>query len=121
MKTFLRKIFFWDEPAMGAFFGLTLLVILPRILLTMGYGIALPLFLQNEEFRSIILSFLVGFSGVVAAILLYALVLFCHLIPRKRPLKPLFIGLGAAALLMIGFYGVSPEGYEHLWWIFLLM
>ena len=28
MKPFLRKIFFWDEPAQGAFFGLTLLICL---------------------------------------------------------------------------------------------
>ena len=27
MKPLLRKIFFWDEPAQGAFFGLTLLLL----------------------------------------------------------------------------------------------
>ena len=34
MKRLLRKIFFWDAPAQGAFFGLTLLM----TLLTIGLG-----------------------------------------------------------------------------------
>ena len=34
MKPLLRKIFFWDAPAKGAFFGLTLLM----TLLTIGLG-----------------------------------------------------------------------------------
>ena len=33
MRHFLRKIFFWDAPAQGAFFGLTLLFTLPWFLL----------------------------------------------------------------------------------------
>ena len=33
MKHLLRKIFFWDAPAQGAFFGVTLLLTLPWFLL----------------------------------------------------------------------------------------
>ena len=35
MKPLLRKIFFWDEPAQGAFFGLTLLFSLPWLIITL--------------------------------------------------------------------------------------
>ena len=35
MKPLLRKIFFWDEPAQGAFFALTLLLSLPWLIITL--------------------------------------------------------------------------------------
>ncbi|MBQ9369093.1 MAG: hypothetical protein IJT83_15025, partial [Victivallales bacterium] len=35
MKHLLRKIFFWDEPAQGALFRLTLLLSLPWLLFTL--------------------------------------------------------------------------------------
>ncbi|MCR4573968.1 MAG: hypothetical protein K5787_09390, partial [Lentisphaeria bacterium] len=49
MKPLLRKIFFWDAPAKGAFFGLTLLIVLQRCFWPIVYGVGLPVFLRNDS------------------------------------------------------------------------
>ena len=130
MKHLLRKLFFWDEPAKGAFFGLTLLIILPRLLLTLGFGALLPLFfgsgallpqfLRGEDLQAMYLNSLMILGVVVVAALLYALLQFCHLLPKINfcRCKVLVVALCACAILMIVFFAYVPSEYERLWGIF---
>ena len=116
MKPLLRKIFFWDEPAQGAFFGLTLLVTLPRFFLTIGYDVILPLFMQGDSRRSMALYLVGGLAILLFGALLYALVLFRHLLPQRRLAKVVFIAIFCVyVVLMVVFWDFVPTGYERLW------
>ena len=119
MKHLLRKLFFWDEPAQGAFFGLTLIPILPKLLLTYGYGIALPLFLRGSDSqRTKVLYSCVVLGAVVIIALLYAILLFILFgCPRlKKPLDKVGkIAMCLCAVLMLGFWGLAPDEYKYLW------
>ena len=119
MKSLLRKLFFWDAPAQGAFFGLTLIPILPKLLLTYGYGIALPLFLRGSDSqRTKVLYSCVVLGAVVIIALLYAILLFILFgCPRlKKPLDKVgTIAICLCAVLMLGFWGLAPDEYEYLW------
>ena len=55
MKNLLRKIFFWDEPAKGAFFAVTLLYILPKCLYAIGVDFLLPYFLRGKTLEKMAL------------------------------------------------------------------
>ena len=118
MKNLLRKLFFWDASAKGAFFGLTLMVILPRLLLTLGYVVILPLFLRGMTLRSMSLNGLMGMAVIVIVALLYALVMFGHVFPKLRLDRVLVIAITLCAVLMLGYWGFAPSRYKHLWWIF---
>ena len=67
-----------------AFFGLTLLAILPRLLLMYGYGFALPLFLRGDSQRAMVLYSRVVPGAVVVIPLLSVDVLFGHSLPQRR-------------------------------------
>ncbi len=120
MKHFLRKLFFWDASAKGAFLGLTLLAILPRLLLTLGYVVLLPLFLRDMAFRSMSLNAMMWVAVISIAALVYVLVLFGHVFPKQRLDKVLVIALCLCAVLMLCYWGFAP-GKKHLWWIFLVV
>ncbi|MBQ7650223.1 MAG: hypothetical protein IJS15_04645, partial [Victivallales bacterium] len=76
MKRLLRKIVFWDEPAKGAFFGLTLLFTLPRLYWLCVLGIVLPVIVRDSATpTSLALYSLLALTG---AALLYELVVLGH-------------------------------------------
>ena len=53
MKTLLCKIFFWDAPAQGAFFGMTLLLVLPWLWLVVcshSFEFLRPLWFNSDVF-----------------------------------------------------------------------
>ncbi len=120
MKDILRKIFFWGVPAKGAFFGMTLLFILPRVFYTIGFSIVLSVFLRGGKSGEIALYLL---AALVGGMLLYALITFLHFLP-KIPMtrKPYLIGLCCCAVLMLVFWISTvfigdKEIYRHLWWV----
>ena len=115
MKRLLNKLFFWNVPAQGAFFALTLLYILPRLCLTVYASLLLPLLLKE---RSAVFWFGLPMAAICLA-LLYALVCFWHAIPKKRlSWKAVAIALCACAVLLLGFWGIVPKELEHWWWLF---
>ena len=67
MKPLLRKIFFWDEPAQGAFFGLTLLIVLQRCFWLILVGVVLPVFVRATSIGTTLCG-IVLFLFAVAAI-----------------------------------------------------
>ena len=118
MKNLLRKLFFWDAPAQGAFFGLTLLAVLPRLLITLSYAACLPLFLRGGLQQSFALY---SVPVILGAILLYALAVFVHFATcaKSRPwTKALVTAVCTCAALMLAFWGVAPkEFYGRFWWV----
>ena len=80
MKHLLRKIFFWDAPAQGAFFGLTLLIVLHRCFWTIFIGVSLPVFLRNNSIGLMLfcVELLLGALAVI-----YSLVCLFHLCQKK--------------------------------------
>ncbi len=116
MKAFLRKIFYWDTPANGAFFAVTLLYVLPRFFWGILVNIVLPVFLQGGKAQEAILYFL---GVLIGGVLVYALVVFPRFLPRESITKKKFaISICACAVVMCGFWGLAPEKYAHLWWVF---
>ncbi|MBP5671749.1 MAG: hypothetical protein J6X49_05125 [Victivallales bacterium] len=98
MKHILRKIFFWDEPAQGAFFGMTLFFVCSALWFTFyqllwlsNCGIV-QLNIMSERMESEILAWAAG-QLLIAA---YSLAVFCraiwllgkscHLLHNYRPL-----------------------------------
>ncbi len=83
MKQFLRKIFFGDKPAKGAFFGLTLLFTLPRLYWMSVLGIVLPLIVRGGATpTSLAFYSLLALTGIAV---LYELVVLGHFKPKGRP------------------------------------
>ena len=80
MIPLLRKIFFWDEPAQGAFFGLTLLIVLQRCFWLILVGVVLPVFVRDASIGTTLCG-IVLFLFAVAAI--YSLVCLFHFCPKK--------------------------------------
>ena len=120
MKDILRRFFYWDAPAKGAFFGVTLLFILPRCFYAIGYDIVLPLFLRGGKPGEMSLYLL----GVVAFFaLLYAFVVVLHFLPRvSMTRRPYLIGMCCCAVLMLGFWITTDlmgdkEIYRRWWWM----
>lgn len=99
MKDILRKIFFWDVPAKGAFFGVTLLFVLPRFFYAIVFDIVAPVFLREEKSGEVALYLL---AALIGCALLYAFIDLVHFLP-KVPMtkKPCLIGLCCCAVLMI--------------------
>ena len=120
MKNLLRKIFFWDEPAKGAFFAVTLLYVLPKCLYAIGVDFLLPYFLRGKTQQTVVLYLMVV---LVAVPLLYALVTFVHFLPKvSKHKKAYLLGLCCCAVLVIGFRIVTAlcddnELYSHFWWM----
>ena len=120
MKNLLRKIFFWDEPAKGAFFAVTLLYVLPKCLYAIGVDFLLPYFLRGKTQQTVVLYLMVV---LVAVPLLYALVTFVHFLPKvSKHKKAYLLGLCCCTVLVIGFRIVTAlcddnELYSHFWWM----
>ncbi|MBR6372883.1 MAG: hypothetical protein IKS20_06860, partial [Victivallales bacterium] len=94
MKHLIRKIFFWDDPAQGAFFALTLLFTLQRFAFTLAYGIILPIFLRD---RNAGMSLFCLELAVLAVLVIYALVCLLHFLPKKEFSKASAVALCACA------------------------
>ena len=119
MKQLLRKVFFWDEPAKGAFFAVTLLYVLPRFFWAIVVDIVLPVFLRGGIAQEAVLYFL---GALIGGALIYALVVLAHFLPKvSMANKALAIAACICAVLMLVFWGVSPDGYSRLWWMFPLV
>ena len=118
MKQLLRRIFFWDAPARGAFFTLTLLFMLPKFVYTLGIGIILPLFLHGGSTATLSLFCLPAMIGVVV---LNALVAYAHFVPKK-PMgrKEIVIAICVCSALMLGFWRIAPDEFRRWGWTFLL-
>ena len=121
MKPLLRKIFFWDEPAKGAFFALTLLFILPKCLYAIGIDFLLPLFLRGEKPAEMVLNLMVVLAVVP---LLYALVAFVHFLPNlSKHKRPYLFGLCCCSVAMLAFWWAPMDSsndnaiYRQFWWM----
>ena len=116
MKRLLRKIFFWDEPAKGAFFGLTLLFTLPRLYWLCVLGIVLPVIVRDSATpTSLALYSLLALTG---AALLYELVVLGHFKPKGRPSwKGVCLGLCVCAILVALLQIFASQEVAKLWWI----
>ncbi|MBQ6471563.1 MAG: hypothetical protein IJJ33_06245, partial [Victivallales bacterium] len=117
MKPLLRKIFFCDAPVQGKFLGLTLLVILPRLLMTIGYAFALPAFLLGKPQNPLNFFSWVCLAVQIVIAVLCALILLGRPLPRQRFDKPIAIALGICAFAMLGFWWLAPRYFERLWWV----
>ncbi|MBQ7177773.1 MAG: hypothetical protein IJS08_10200 [Victivallales bacterium] len=119
MKQLLRKVFLWDEPAKGAFFAVTLLYVLPRFFWAIVVDIVLPVFLRGGKAQEAVLYFL---GALIGGALIYALVVLAHFLPKvSMANKVLAIAACICAVLMLVFWGVAPDGYSRLWWMFPLV
>ena len=75
MKSLIRKIFFWDSPAQGAFFALTLLITVPWLLFSLFCGILIFDFtLYRTGYTQIL------FFSVIVIVALYTAALFLKML-----------------------------------------
>ncbi len=118
MKPPLRKIFFWDEAAQGAFFGLTLLIILQRCFWPLLVGVALPVFLRDTNIGTTLFG-VVLFLTVVAVI--YSLVCLFHFCPKKAISKVSAGVLFVCAMLILLVWAVSPEHLKMATTVFVFL
>jgi hypothetical protein len=107
MKQLLRRMFFWDESAKGAHFGLTLFFLVPWIWLTLMYVIIYPLFFITQH-KDAALSLFVLISLFALLTLAYGVALLLHFIfvnshglLKKLPWGMLIQGV---VLLITGIY-----------------
>ena len=107
MKQLLRRIFFWDESAKGAHFGMTLFFLVPWIWLTLMYIIIYPLFFITQH-KDAALSLFVLISLFALLTLAYGVALLLHFIfvnshglLKKLPWGMLIQGV---VLLITGIY-----------------
>ncbi len=116
MKPLLRKIFFWDEPAQGAFFGLTLLFSLPWLIITLFCISDIDVFLDYPLVT----------LPVLALVFLCPLVIrvksLCGLIPKasnafsRIRYQILFVAifvLWVGGIDIVG--GIAILSFENLW------
>ena len=116
MKQLLRKILFWDAPAKGAFFVVTLLFTLPRFFGAILFDIVLPIFLRGGKAADVALILMLALIG---GALVYALVVFPRFMHKESMTrKKVAIAVCVCAVIMCAFWGIAPEGYSHLWWVF---
>ena len=121
MKRLLRRIFYWDAPAQGAFFGLTLLFMLPRWFYALGMDVVLP-FMLREWMAAEMALYLLG--GLMGGVLLYALIVLPRFLKRINiaSRKGYVWALCGCAVLMIGFWMMTDingdhELYWRYWWV----
>ena len=118
MKPLLRKLFFWDAPAQGAFFGLTLLIILQRCFWPILIGVVLPVFLRNDSI-GLTLCCVELFLIVVAVV--YSLVCLFHFCPKKAFSKVSAVLVFACAVLLLGVWAFYPEHQKVVTDIFVIL
>ena len=83
MKQLLRRIFFWDESAKGAHFGLTLFFVVPWIVLSILYLVFCPLFFHAQQKNSALWLMMVV-SGIGVLSLIYSVFLLIHILIVNR-------------------------------------
>ena len=107
MKQLLRKIFFWDESAKGAHFGLTLFFVVPWIVLSILYLVFCPLFFHAQQ-KNPALWLMMVVSGIGILSLIYSVFLLIHIliVNRHGLLKKLPWGMliQGVVLLITGIY-----------------
>ena len=118
MKNLLRKIFFWDEPAQGAFFGLTLLPI--AVWFAFSVWCSLLVINYSSLLKSSVLAFLMivtyGVFGYVLVLVLRMKILLRW--KTKFSWKRIWIPLVLFALSLL--YGVAVNFQEGMHWLFLM-
>jgi len=83
MKQLLRRIFFWDESAQGAHFGLTLFFVVPWIVLSILYLVFCPLFCHAQQ-KNPALWLMMVVSGIGVLSLIYSVSLLIHILIVNR-------------------------------------
>ncbi len=83
MKQLLRRIFFWDESAQGAHFGLTLFFVVPWIVLSILYLVFCPLFCHAQQ-KNPALWLMMVVSGIGVLSLIYSVFLLIHILIVNR-------------------------------------
>ena len=109
MKTLLRKIFFWDTPAQGAFFALTLLILTAWLLFSLVAGIfTVNVFLLDSPIfcRSLL-------AGVLAVLFYIAFLtirmVWKHFLRSWRFWKRLLILLAAVPVVLLFDYAYADD------------
>ncbi len=106
MRQLLRRLFFWEAPEHGAFFALTLLIVLHRCFWPIVYGVGLPVFLRNESIGMTL--FCVELFLILVAVV-YSLVCFFHFCPKKAFSKVSAVVLLVCAVIILAVWAVSSE------------
>lgn len=83
MKQLFRRIFFWDESAKGAHFGLTLFFVVPWIILSILYLVFCPLFFHAQQ-KNPALWLMMVVSGIGVLSLIYSVFLLIHILIVNR-------------------------------------
>ncbi|MBP5640734.1 MAG: hypothetical protein J6X55_14735 [Victivallales bacterium] len=110
MKPHLRKIFFWDAPAQGAFFGLTLL-------LTSAWGIICIIFTVFTYYRTLFHEISATLlRATFPVILLYILVLCLHFMVARNPFR-LLCHLSSCIQVILCL--LAWTGAFHVFWTIL--
>ena len=118
MKHLLRKIFFWDTPAQGAFFSLTLLIVLQRCFWPILIGVILPVFLRNDSIGTALFCVEL-FLGAVLVV--YSLVCLYHFCPKKAFSKVSAVVVFACAVIILAVWAVSPEHLKAVTTVFTIL
>jgi len=118
MKPLLRKLFFWDAPAKGAFFSLTLLIVLQRCFWPIVYGVGLPAFLRNDSI-GLTLFCVELFLGAVLVI--YSLVCLFHFCLKKAFSKVSAVIVFVCAMLILAVLAFFPEHLKAETTVFLFL
>ena len=118
MKPLLRKIFFWDEPAQGAFFALTLLIVLQRCFWLILFGVVLPVFVRDTSIGTTLCG-IVLFLTAVAVV--YSLVCLFHFCPKKAFSKVSAVIVFVCAMLILAVWAVFPEHLKTVTTVFLFL
>ncbi len=107
MKQLLHKIFFWEESAKGAHFGLTLFFAVPWIILSILYLVFCPLFFHAQQ-KNPALWLMMVVSGIGVLSLIYSVFLLIHIliVNRYGLLKklPWVMLIQGVVLLIAGIY-----------------
>ncbi len=118
MKPLLRKIFFWDAPAKGAFFGLTLLIVLQRCFWPILIGVILPVFLRND---SIGLTLFCVELFLCAVLVVYSLVCLFHFCPKKAFSKVSAVIVFVCAVIILAVWAISTEHLKAVTTVFTIL
>ena len=118
MKPLLRKIFFWDAPAQGAFFALTLLIVLQRCFWPIVYGVGLPVFLRND---SIGLTLFCVELFLCAVLVVYSLVCLFHFCPKKAFSKVSAVIVFVCAVIILAVWAISTEHLKAVTTVFTIL
>ena len=118
MKPLLRKIFFWDAPAQGAFFALTLLIVLQRCFWLILVGVVLPVFVRDTSIGTTLCG-IVLFLTAVAVV--YSLVCLFHFCPKKAFSKVSAVIVFVCAMLILAVWAVSPDHLKAVTTVFTIL